>query len=175
MVGWTDLPADLSDTAQIARLRGYLPHAAILISSDLTRAVATADALGPGHRRLPHDPDLREIHFGAWEMRRFDEIDAEDPDRLRAFWDEPGLVTPPGGEAWDTICDRVNGAVDRLLFKYPGSEIIIVAHFGAILTQIQRAERLTPVEAFGHRIEPLSVTRLTIEKSWRTEVINHQP
>lgn len=40
MVGWTDLPADLSDTAQIARLRAALPDAPV-VSSDLLRAVQT--------------------------------------------------------------------------------------------------------------------------------------
>ena len=45
MIGWTDLPADLSDTARIARLSNYLPHAPV-ISSDLSRARDTAPARG---------------------------------------------------------------------------------------------------------------------------------
>ncbi len=57
MVGWTDLPADLSDGAALARLNAHLPQVPV-ISSDLTRAVATADALHslPGR---PHDADWR--------------------------------------------------------------------------------------------------------------------
>ena len=42
MIGWTDLPADLSDAGAIARLRAALPDAPI-VSSDLIRAVTTAD------------------------------------------------------------------------------------------------------------------------------------
>ena len=45
MVGWSDLPADLSDTAALARLEAALPREAVVISSDLIRAVATADAI----------------------------------------------------------------------------------------------------------------------------------
>ncbi|MGL6209472.1 MAG: histidine phosphatase family protein, partial [Paracoccaceae bacterium] len=43
MVGWTDLPADLSDTAALDRLKATLPQGAVTISSDLIRATATAD------------------------------------------------------------------------------------------------------------------------------------
>ena len=39
MVGWSDLPADLSDTARLARLSAHLPDGAPVVSSDLVRAV----------------------------------------------------------------------------------------------------------------------------------------
>ena len=55
-VGWRDLPADLSETDRIARLNAYLPEDGVLISSDLTRSVQTADALGQTRTRLPHMP-----------------------------------------------------------------------------------------------------------------------
>ena len=45
MVGWTDLPADLSDAARLARLTDHLPSDALVISSDLSRAAATADVI----------------------------------------------------------------------------------------------------------------------------------
>ena len=65
MVGWQDAPADLSDQRALARLSEYLPQEAVVISSDLIRASATADAIESRRKRLPHDPALREIHFGA--------------------------------------------------------------------------------------------------------------
>jgi len=98
MVGWTDLPADLSDGAALARLNAHLPQVPV-ISSDLTRAVATADALH-SCPRLPHDADWRELHFGAWEMQTFAEVEAASPDHIRAFWETPGEISPPGGESW---------------------------------------------------------------------------
>jgi alpha-ribazole phosphatase len=74
MVGWTDLPADLSDTAQLARLSAHLPQDALVVSSDLIRAHDTATAIQGGRLRLPDDPSLREIHFGDWEMAEFDTV-----------------------------------------------------------------------------------------------------
>lgn len=174
MVGWTDLPADLSDAARIARLSAYLPQGAALASSDLVRAVSTADALAAaGRRRLAPDPDLRELHFGDWEMQRYDEIDEA---LLRPFYDSPGPTCAPGGESWDQIRARVFAAVDRLLHSHAGGDVIVVSHLGAILTQVQRALDLPARDAFARRIEPLSVTRVVHEAGrWRLEAIDHRP
>ena len=171
MVGWTDLPADLSDTAAIARLTAHLPPDAPVISSDLARAVATADALGPRHR-LPHDAGLREIHFGQWETRAFAEIEAESPAHIRAFWETPGDIRPPGGESWNDLSIRVWTALDRLQGTAP--DIIIVAHFGPIIAAVQRADGLSPEAAFAHRIDNLSVTTLTLTPP-QVFAINHRP
>lgn len=174
MIGWTDAPADLGDTARLARLSAHLPAGAPVVSSDLARAVATADAIARDRPRLPHDPDLREIHFGAWEDRSFTDVQSADPDLLFAFWDSPGTVAPPGGESWDALAARVGRAADRLAAS-GHAEIIVVAHFGAILTQLQRALGVPAKEVLAHHIENLSVTRLSRDGGWRAEAINHLP
>lgn len=176
MVGWSDLPADLSDTAQLSRLADYLPAGATVVSSDLSRAADTASAIQRDRIRLPHHRDLREIHFGAWELRSWAEIDAEDPEHIRAYWETPGDVRPPGGESWNEVCTRVDAAVDGLIAAHPGGDLIVVGHFGMILTQIQRAERLTAEEAFSHRIDNLSVSEVfKTPDGWQTGRINHLP
>lgn len=173
MVGWSDLPADLSDHAALARLEAALPPNALVVSSDLIRAVDTATAIQGHRQRLPHMEQLREIHFGAWELRSWKEIDAEDPVRIRAYWETPGDVTPPGGESWNQVCARVNDAVDKLMHLHPGQDLVIVGHFGQILTQIQRAEGLSAEAAFSHKIDNLSVTELHVgPEGWRSKSIN---
>jgi alpha-ribazole phosphatase len=172
MIGWTDLPADLSDTSALVRLGQHLPRGAPVISSDLSRAVATADALGD-RPRLPHDPDLRELHFGLWETRSFADIETESPDLIRAFWDAPGDVRPPGGESWNDLAARTFAALDRL--QHTASDLIVVAHFGPIIAALQRAADLSPVAAFGHRIDNLSVTCLTFGPPGKVLSINHRP
>lgn len=159
MIGWTDLPADLSDTAALARLSNHLPANAPVISSDLARAVATADALSP-RPRLPHEAALREIHFGHWEARGFAEVEAEAPALIRAFWESPGDIRPPGGESWNDLTARTWSALDRLQGQAP--DVIVVAHFGPILAALQRAGGMTATQVFAHRIDNLSVTCLTL-------------
>lgn len=174
MVGWSDIPADLSDTSRLGRLAKHLPDRAVVISSDLTRATATADAVAASRLRLPHDPDLREIHFGDWELQAFDTI--PDQDHLRAFWDNPGDIRPPGGESWNDVTGRVSNAIQKVMDLHPNHDIIAVAHFGAILTQVQQALRVTAYEVFAQKIDNLSVTELhRLPDGWKAHSINHIP
>ena len=164
MVGWSDLAADLSDTQALARLEAALPKDAFVISSDLSRAVTTADAIQAKRHRLPHDRDLREMNFGDWELKVFSEVEAESPERLRAFYETPGEISPPNGDSWHALCARSNAAIDRLLASNQAQNLIVVAHFGVILSQVQRAFGLTAYQAFGNKIENLSITDLKVRE-----------
>ncbi len=169
MVGWTDLPADLSDRHALARLSAHLPDVPV-VSSDLSRAVATADAIAGARPRLPHDPALREMHFGDWEMLHHSQID---PALSRRFWDNPGDVSPPNGESWNDLAARVNAAVDRLAVNH--DQAIVVVHFGVILTLLQRALGVTARQVFAHKIDNLSVTELHLRGEPAARLINHNP
>ncbi|WP_300036950.1 histidine phosphatase family protein [uncultured Roseobacter sp.] len=176
-VGWRDVPADLSDTAQISRLSRHLPDNALIVSSDLVRASATADAVQTERRRrLPHEPDLREMHFGVWDGMHFSDVADRDPDLSRRFWEEPGDIAAPEGESWNQTARRVDAVVRRLNAAHPGAQIIAVAHFGVILTQLQRALRVDPYDALAQTIDNLSVTSITWDgENGKTGVINHLP
>ncbi len=170
MCGWTDLPADLSDRAALHRLEACLPLAPV-VSSDLSRAVTTADALAEARPRLPHEPGLREIHFGAWEMRTHAEVAAEDAVLARALWEAPGDHAPPGGESWHALCARVWATLDRLAAM---DDLIAVCHFGPILSALQRARGIAAAEAFSQPIRPLSLTVLSSDAAgWGVERVDH--
>lgn len=173
-VGWRDVPADLSDTAAIARLRAYLPANALLASSDLARAVATADAVaGPHHRRLAPTEDLREFNFGAWDGLTFDAVAARDPALSRAFWEAPGDVAAPGGESWNDVAARVSNWVAKINRQAP-EHVIAVAHIGVIMTQLQQALAISARETLAHPIDNLSLTRLIWDgQGWSAREINH--
>ena len=173
--GWRDVPADLSDIAAVARMRDWLPDDAPIISSDLKRCVATADAIAGGRRRLPHDRALREFDFGEWDGLGFDVVGARDPILSRAFWDDPGDVTPPGGESWNQVTTRVTAAVQTHMTTHQG-DLIVVAHFGAILCQIAATTGQTPKQMIAQRIDPLSVSELRLDSNgWHLAVVNHIP
>lgn len=155
MLGRTDLPADLTDVAALRQLDAALPDAPV-VSSDLSRAAATADAIRGGRPRLLHDPDLREFDFGDWDGRRYDEIDGPE---VRAFFDDPGARRAPGGESWNDVSARVGAALDRLAGP---PDLIVVAHMGTILTQWSRAAKLSPHDALAQKIAPLSLTRIDL-------------
>lgn len=171
-VGWTDLPADLSDRQAISRLEAALPDVPV-VSSDLSRAVETANAIQAHRPRLPHDHRLRETHFGAWEMLSWSEIEARDGDLARQVFETPGDTAPPGGESWNSFSARVHAGVGAL-----SGETVIVAHMGVILALLQKALACTAYEAFAHRIDPLSCTRIDcpegISGPWSCTQINHK-
>lgn len=177
MVGWRDIPADLSNSDQISRVKNHLPSDAFVISSDLVRSVDTATAISvSSHQRLPHAPGLRELHFGVWDGMHFDDVSARDPDLSRAYWETPGDIQAPGGESWNMAAARISTVVTHLSARYPSAHIIAVAHFGAILTQVQRALAVPAYEVLAHRIDNLSITTIRTDGT-RAEVerINHHP
>lgn len=170
-VGWRDVAADLSDKDQIARLRAHLPDNAVVVASDLKRAQSTANALsGPNHVRLANDPHLRELHFGYWDGLPFEAVSARDPELSRKYWEAPGAVRAPGGESWDDASARVATAVRRISAQHSGSDIIAVAHFGVILTQLQRALNIPAYDTLAHPIDNLSVTRIDWLENGSAEV-----
>ncbi|OAN85007.1 phosphoglycerate mutase [Jannaschia sp. EhC01] len=172
--GWRDVQADLSDTAAVARMRDHLPAYAPIISSDLIRCVATADAIAGGRVRLPHDANLREFDFGVWDGLGFEEVGARDPILSRAFWDDPGDVTPPGGESWHDVAARVSASIDAHMAAH--GDLIVVAHFGAILCQIGHLIGQPPKQMIAQKIDPLSVSELHFDgMAWSLASVNHSP
>ena len=173
-IGWSDPPADLSDRAALDRLSAHLPDDALVVSSDLDRAVKTADAIQGDRQRLPHNPDIREMNYGAWEGMGFDKIAERDPAISRAFWSTPGDVAPPNGESWNHLSTRVRNVVDTLSGQH--ENIICVAHFGTILAALQIAGGFDPKHAFTFKIDNLSVTCLDrLDSGWRIHGVNHTP
>jgi alpha-ribazole phosphatase len=66
--------------------------------------------------------------------------------------------------------------VDDLTLRFPGRDLVLVAHMGVIMTQIQRASGSTAYQALGHQIDNLSVTRMTCDADlWQLGIVNHLP
>lgn len=170
MTGHRDVAADLTDLAALARLDAALPADALVISSDLLRARATADALAGSRHRLPHDPRLREFDFGAWDGLHHTAVAERDPVLSRRFWEEPGELRAPGGESWNDVATRVTAAAEDLTKAHAGAAIVAVAHLGVILTQLHRARGGRVYDILAQKIDPLSLTELVIEQGKVTEV-----
>ena len=173
MVGWSDIKADLSDHETIKKLNEYLPKSADLVSSDLSRTIETANVIQHNRNRIPHEFSLREFNFGDWDGKHWEEISKLDPELSYAYWSTPGDVSPPNGESWNAAAERINECVDKISESNKNSDIVVVAHFGVILTQIQRALKITPLKTMSYKIDNFSVTRIRIyKKKWQVLEIN---
>jgi alpha-ribazole phosphatase len=102
-------------------LRALLPIDAPLYTSPLQRCLELARAL---HAEPVIDERLVEMHFGAWEMRRWDDIPRAEIDAWAA---NPVGYAPPGGESPAAMRMRVAA----LLAELP-EVAVLVAHGGVL-------------------------------------------
>ncbi|HHT47026.1 MAG TPA: alpha-ribazole phosphatase [Firmicutes bacterium] len=133
--GWTDVDLAPEGVAQVEALASGFSGEEItgLFSSDLRRAVKTAEIIGAGHGLKPEpSPLLREINFGAWEGLRYEEILASYEDELHRWYNDPFMCAPPGGESLRQVFTRVNSFLDDLWEQENKGTFVIVSHGGAI-------------------------------------------
>jgi alpha-ribazole phosphatase len=88
-----------------------------VITSPLFRARETADLLV---RRVPieADPRLREMDYGAWEGRTYEQIDATDAEYRRDWELAPDRLACPGGESGNDVAERVRAFLADLLDEH---------------------------------------------------------
>jgi broad specificity phosphatase PhoE len=77
------------------------------------------------------DDDLREVDFGQWEGKRFDEIAAGYPDEVKQWGEHFEDFTFPGGESVEAFMERVRRAADRAA-QDPAETVLAVTHGGVI-------------------------------------------
>ena len=130
--GWTDLPLSPAGQALCRQLREArpLPECALHVTSGLARTDETLRLL-TGRAPDRTLPDLREMRFGRFEMRGYEELKG-DPDYLRWISDDPILGTTrcPGGESQAEFRARVLRGGAELLGI--GRDALAVLHGGVI-------------------------------------------
>ena len=84
---------------------------------------------GASPRQWFVDEDLRELDFGDFEGRTFDEIAASEPELYRAWMETPTRVRFPGGESYADLKTRALRSLDRI---WSGGDAVVVTHGGVI-------------------------------------------
>lgn len=124
-----------------------------VVSSPLKRCYHFAEATA-ARLSLPLivEPDLREMHFGDWEQRRYDELWKTHPQLLKDWGDDPERYTPPGGEPLAVFADRVMTALDRLASQHNGQRLLLITHGGVIRLLLTRAHQQPRGLLRGHHV-----------------------
>jgi phosphoserine phosphatase len=129
-IGATDLHLSDQGREQARHLSADLADRPLVrvLSSDLMRAMSTADAIaGPHHLVVEPARALREIDFGAWEGRSLADLWAEEPQAAEA-WENDIRSTPPTfAESLATVERRVE-AFWRGIRPPDTGEVAVVAH-----------------------------------------------
>lgn len=159
--GQTDVPLSPAGWAQMQSAVGERCEWDVVISSPLIRCRAFAEQLAARHGLpLELDARLREIGFGAWEGHTADEIDAEQPGALMAYYADPELRTPPGGEALTAFRQRVATAWQELLHHQSGRRTLVVAHAGVIRAILALVLDLPSASLLRIHVSHAGVTRI---------------
>ncbi|MGH2316893.1 histidine phosphatase family protein [Planococcus sp. SE5232] len=131
-IGWTDesiLPFQAEPDLALKNV----------IGSDLKRCRQTAEVLFP-NAVYRANRDLRECHFGEWEMKTYEQL--KEIQLYRNWINEPWNIRPPGGESLNDMVKRVEQGIKKLP---KGSEVTLVLHGGPI--------RYLMAQALGERFQ----------------------
>ena len=102
-------------------------------SSPRRRSLDTARVIAERHGREPCvEDDLREIEFGAFDGREYDEIARSYPEIYATWMTRPTEVAFPDGESFTDLRERSIAAMERLLERHRDGTIAVVSHGGPI-------------------------------------------
>jgi len=76
------------------------------------------------------DDRLREIDFGSFEGRSYEEIERTEPELFRAWMETPTEVRFPGGESYADVRERAVAAYDEIRARHECA--VVVSHGGVI-------------------------------------------
>lgn len=163
--GRSDVP--LSPRGLAALKRADFDPEAVYVSP-LRRAKQTAAVLFP-EAELVEVPDFREMDFGAFEGRNYQEMEDDPAYRL---WVEGGCVAQtPGGESRAAFSDRVCAAFAPLVeadLDAGKPQLVILAHGGTQMAALERYA-LPRQDYFDWRAPPAGGFVLETDVStWRT-------
>ena len=132
--GSTDIPLTQKGRDIAIQRRGCLPECDTYLSSGMKRADETL-WLMTGRRPDVVMSGLREMDFGTFEMRSYEEM-KDDPEYLAWIGDQTGEVRCPGGESTNLFHARVLAEGAKLL-RMEVDSACVVCHGGAIVCMMQ--------------------------------------
>ena len=133
--GVTDIPLSTKGLTRMKKAGEYLSSFKLdaVYTSALSRCITSGTFIASHHGlEVKIEPQLNEIHFGAWEGQTFEEIKKSYPSELKAWLADLENESPPNGELLADAQKRVVGAFERIVTKHNGECCAIVAHSGTL-------------------------------------------
>lgn len=133
--GWTDISLSELGLKQAEVLSYVLKDITFqaVYSSDLIRSIQTAQAYEQlTGQKVILDPLLREIHFGDWEGKTWQEIITEHKDAFASgLYDNPDSRTH-SGESMNMFKMRASTHFKAIVERHPSDNVLIFTHGGNI-------------------------------------------
>jgi len=153
--GWSQMEAAVPDP---------IPWQAI-VSSPLKRCSDFAQCLAKDNDIFIEEEDgFKEIGFGVWEGCTRDEIMRQDPQALINFFKDPVKYRPEGAEQLADFSTRTESAWLRLIKKYQGQHVLVVAHAGVIRMLTAHVLGMPVENIFRLQVSNAALNRIKIEE-----------
>ena len=178
LLGRTEADLSAEGRHQARALAGLVPPDCACLLSPLARCRQTLEGMRQGGFRGSSSVDerLREMDFGHWEARRFDELDPS-PDQIAALSRYHGFVFP-GGESVDGFIARLRAVTDELRARagQGGERLLLLTHGGVIRTLVCLLLGLDARHYLLFSIDPGSVTTIDLHPEGGILTgLNHRP
>ncbi|WP_040978228.1 histidine phosphatase family protein [Oceanobacillus jeddahense] len=131
-LGWTDVPLLSEEIERLKAAQDFGKQFDLCVASDLLRSKQTAALLCPKQEKI-EIKNFREMHFGAWEMKTYEDL--KNDRRYRAWIDDPESTAPPTGESFQEMKQRIDAGFQQLrhqINKKQSKNTLLVAHGGVI-------------------------------------------
>ncbi len=153
LAGSRDVNARLPAPDICRTLSARLPSGTPVWCSPAKRCQQTAAALELKPQRLIRA--LWEQDFGAWEGQSWQAI-GDQPD----YWADPIHQTPPGGESFALLAQRVQTVLPDLSAALEDNDLVVVLHAGPIRALVAAALKLPLATTLSLSVDPFSLTVL---------------
>ncbi|CAD0005069.1 MULTISPECIES: alpha-ribazole phosphatase [Flavobacterium] len=129
-----------------------LPSKAIIFSSPLKRCVILAKYIQKNINTISYQEDnrLKEMHFGDWEMKTWNEIP---PEQLNPWMENFVNIRASNGESFVELHERTGDFLSEIKSKKSHLPIIIVTHAGIIRSFLCYHSSLPLKDAFQNKAD----------------------
>ncbi|PXY39944.1 alpha-ribazole phosphatase [Flavobacterium cheongpyeongense] len=129
-----------------------LPSEALIFSSPLKRCVILAKYIQKNINTISYQEDnrLKEMHFGDWELKTWNEIP---PEQLNPWMENFVNIRASNGESFVELHERVGDFLSEIKSKKSHLPIIIVTHAGIIRSLLCYHSSLPLKDAFQNKAD----------------------
>ncbi|TMD03103.1 MAG: histidine phosphatase family protein [Chloroflexi bacterium] len=187
ILNYSDAPLTAVGRAQAERVAAALDGVGVdaVVSSDLARAVETAEIVARGRPPALVDPRLREVDLGDYDGFSFAQVSKVDPrfvswpgvafhGRLaRASYHVPADLAFPGGESARTMTARLVPALVDLATAWAGRTLAVVTHGWAIQGLLCHATGIDVAGYFRFTYANASTTLVEVDRGGRGALLLH--
>jgi len=144
-------------------------------SSDLKRAKETAEIIAAFHdNNVSEYKELREMNFGDWEGKRFQEIQNQNPLDFQKWIKDPVKYSPPSGESLEEFQERVLIGFNKILQKETKRNVIIT-HGGVIMIYLASILELSLINYRKFEVANTGITKIDIyDNNYVLKLFNSQ-